>query len=265
MIVCGCDVGSRTAKVVLLGNGKILGSGIAQIVSRDRNEAAGRALKAALDQTGISQDEIAYSVGTGYGNVKIPFVKTHLPEMTCHASGANWVSPRVQTVIDIGGQDCKVMRVDEEGNVVDFTMNDKCASGTGQFLEDIAGVLHMKVEELGKVSEQSTERVKISNQCSVFALSEVISLVALKVPVPDIVAGIHGGIANRVLSMVHRLGLKEDLLLSGGVAGNPGLVREIESRLETKLFFSPEVDHRILGALGAAIHARRELEKNPES
>lgn len=253
-IVCGCDIGSRTGKILCLKDGQVLTSSIVP-VSRDPGETAERALKTALENTGIARGDIAYTIGTGYGKAHIPFAQEMISEIGCHGKGAHWVNPRVRTVIDIGGQDCKVILLNEQGEVENFAMNDKCAAGTGLFLENIAEVLGLQVEALGEISRQSTEEVKITNQCSVFALSEVISLVALKVTVPDIVAGIHSGVANRVISMVHRLGMMEEVMVSGGVSKNPGVVRAIGQKLGVKIP-SFEIDHQLFGALGAALYAQ---------
>lgn len=256
MITCGCDVGSRACKIVLLDDDKIVGSAIVP-ASDDSAESAERALKTVLEDSGIKKEDIAYTVGTGYGNPEIPFVQKNVAEMNCHAKGANFVNPKVRTLIDIGGMDCKVMKLNEKGSIENFAQNDKCASGTGLFLEDIAGVLETGVENLGDMSMQKTEDVKITNQCSVFALSEIISLVALKVTVPNIVAGIHAGVANRIVSMVHRVGLEDQFMLSGGVSKNAGVVGEIEEKLSIRLSVS-DVDHQLLGALGAAVLAQSE-------
>ncbi len=256
MLTCGCDVGSRACKIVLLDDHKIVGADTV-LLSDDSAETAELALKNVLERSGIKKEDIAYTVGTGYGKPDIPFAQKMRPDMNCHAMGANFLYPGVHTLIDIGGMDCKVMKVNEKGGVENFTQNDKCASGTGLFLEDIAGVLEMSVEDLGEISRQKTEDVKITNQCSVFALSEVISLVALKVTVPNIVAGIHAGVANRVVSMVHRVGLEEKFVLSGGVSKNAGVADQIEKKLSIRLSVS-DADHQLLGALGAAVFAQSE-------
>ena len=236
-----------------------MGSSIVKL-ERDADVTAEKALTQALESSGVSKSDIKYTIGTGYRNPAVPYSNKNISEITSHSKGANWVNPKVRTVIDIGGQDCRVMRVNATGDVDNFAMNDKCAAGTGLFLDNIAGVLELKVEDLGEVSKQSTKDVKVSDQCSVFALSEVISLVALKVSVPDIVAGIHSGVANRIVSMVHRIGLEDEFMLSGGVARNSGVVRAIEGKLNVKLVFS-DVSHQLFGALGAAVLAQKEIQQ----
>jgi predicted CoA-substrate-specific enzyme activase len=254
MITCGCDVGSRSCKIVILDDDKIIGSAIIP-ASDDSVETSEQALRAALKSSGIKKEDLACTVGTGFGKPDIPFAQNMVAEMSCHAKGAHFLNPKVRTLIDIGGMDCKVMKLNDKGTVENFAQNEKCASGTGLFLEDIAGVLEMKVEDMGETSKQKTDDIKITNQCSVFALSEVISLVALKITVPNIVAGIHAGVANRIVSMVHRVGLEEEFMLSGGVSKNSGVVSEIEEKLSIRLSVS-DVDHQLIGALGAAVLAR---------
>lgn len=255
MITCGCDVGSRACKVVILDGDKIIGTAIVP-VSEDSAESAERGLKAALENAGIKKEDIANTVGTGYGDIEVPFANKMLPDMTCHAKGAFTVNPKVRTVIEIGGIDSKAFTVTDTGAVDKFSRNEKCAAGTGLFLEQIAEVLELKVEDLGRVSLEQTEELKITNQCSVFVLSEVISLVALKKTVPNIVAGIHAGVANRIISMVVRLSPEGEYMLSGGLAKNAGVCKELEDRLEIKLADS-STDPQLLCALGAAVLAQQ--------
>jgi predicted CoA-substrate-specific enzyme activase len=255
MIVAGCDIGSRTGKVVLMHGGQVLGW---SIVPRrvDCAETAQEAMARVLAQVGLDMGDLSYIVGTGYGKARIPFAQEVATEIACQSAGAAWIEPAVRTVIDMGGQDCKVLRTDGRGMVSDFVMNDKCASGTGRFLEDIARVLEVDLEEMGPLSLESTEEVSISAQCSVFAKSEVVSLIAERVAVRDILAGIHEAVVRRLVTLVHRLGLEERVLLSGGVAKNAGLVGRVRERLKVELV-SPAVDPQVIGALGAALIAQR--------
>ena len=177
-----------------------------------------------------------------------------ITEITCHARGAYYVHPKTRTVIDIGGQDSKVIRLDEQGRNVDFQMNDKCAAGTGRFLEVMAHALEVKVEDLGRLSLSAPRSIKISSMCTVFAESEVVSLIADNQPKEVIIRGLHDSIADRVLGMVNRVGIEEEVTLTGGVAKNEGVVRALEERLRVKLFIPPEP--QIIGALGAALLAR---------
>jgi predicted CoA-substrate-specific enzyme activase len=177
-----------------------------------------------------------------------------ITEITCHARGAFFVHPKTRTVIDIGGQDSKVIRLDREGRNVDFQMNDKCAAGTGRFLEVMAHALEVKVEDLGKLSLSAPRTIKISSMCTVFAESEVVSLIAENQPKEVIVRGLHDSIADRIIGMVNRVGCEEDVTLTGGVAKNEGVVHSLEEKLGIRLFLPPEP--QVIGALGAALLAQ---------
>lgn len=255
MITAGCDVGSRFGKVIILKEGEILASSVvkAEIASED---TAQKALHAALEGLNMGQEEIDYIVGTGYGygRLKIPFARNMLSELRCIALGAYSINPRVRMVIDIGGQDAKVIKVSEKGGLRDFVLNDKCASGTGRFLEDIARVLEVKMEEMGTLALRSEDPTQINNQCSVFAKSEVVSRIAEKVAVVDIAAGISEAISSRVASMVHRLNAEEEAMICGGVAKNRRVVRDLEKKIGLQL--APYyLDPQLVCALGAALYA----------
>ena len=187
MIVGGCDVGSATGKAVVMKDGTIASYII--IPSTTKPEATARTvMDEAIEKAGLSSiEDLDYIVGTGYGRLKVPFATTNISEITCHARGAHWMCPTVRTVVDIGGQDCKVMSVSAEGKVVEFTMNDKCAAGTGRFFEAMARVLDCGLDGLSRLSLQGKNPAKISSQCSVFAESEVITLVNEGVDLADIV------------------------------------------------------------------------------
>ena len=263
MIVAGCDVGSRTGKVVLMEGRRVLAW---YVVPRSVNfaETAQQAFEGALARAGVRAEDVGYVVGTGYGVARIPFANEPATEIACQAAGAAWVEPGIRTVIDMGGQDCKVLRTDGRGLVSDFVVNDKCASGTGRFLEDIARILEVGLEEMGPLSLEATAPVSISAQCSVFAKSEVVSLIAERVTVRDILAGIHEAVVRRLVTLVHRLGLEEPVLFSGGVAKNAGLVRRVKERLGIDLV-SSSIDPQAIGALGAALLAQRAGTRAPKS
>ncbi|MFW9823286.1 MAG: acyl-CoA dehydratase activase [Candidatus Thorarchaeota archaeon] len=258
MIVAGCDVGSLTGKAVILENSEILSYSIVPTTPKPERTARD-AMDAALYKVNLSLEKIDYIVGTGYGRVKIPFANSELSELSCHGKGAHSLIPSIRTIIDVGGQDCKVIKVDKNGKILDFAMNDKCAAGTGRFLEVMGRTLELKLEELGPISLKSKNQAKITAQCSVFAETEVVSLMADGVEVSDIVAGIHDAIASRIMSLVYRVGLEEDLTITGGVAKNVGVVTYLEKRLGVK---SKElaVDPQLIGALGAALTAKEKLE-----
>jgi len=253
MIFAGIDIGSITTETVILRDHDILTSVIMPTGANSR-KAAERSLSAALEKAGILQEDVTAIVTTGYGRASFPRATKMITEITCHARGAYFVHPRTRTVIDIGGQDSKVIRLDARGRNADFQMNDKCAAGTGRFLEVMAHALEVKVEDLGRLSLIAPQGIKISSMCTVFAESEVVSLIADNQPKEVIIRGLHDSIADRVLGMVNRVGIEEEVTLTGGVAKNEGVVRALEDRLGVKMFVPPEP--QIIGALGAALLAR---------
>ena len=258
MIVGGCDVGSATGKAVVMKDGTIVSYVI--IPSTTKPEVTARkAMDEAIEKAGLSSlEDLQYIVGTGYGRLKVPFANENVSEITCHARGAHWLAPTVRTVVDIGGQDCKVMSIDGQGKVNEFTMNDKCAAGTGKFFEAMARALDCGLEGLSSLSLQSNDPATITSQCSVFAESEVITLVNEGIDVIDIAAGIHESIAGRLNSMVRRVGLIEDVALTGGCAKNEGLVKALEKKLGVSVKKLPQ-DPQIAGAIGAALIAKEKV------
>lgn len=253
MIVAGIDIGSITAETVILQDNQMLSSSIVPTGANSRT-AAERSLTAALKQASLRQEDLAAIVTTGYGRASFPSATKMITEITCHARGAFFVYPETRTVIDIGGQDSKVIRLDKQGRNVDFQMNDKCAAGTGRFLEVMARALEVKLEDLGRLSRSAQRTIKISSMCTVFAESEVVSLIADNQPQEVIIRGLHDAIADRILGMVRRVGVEEKVTLTGGVAKNEGVVLALEERLGVKVFVPPEP--QIIGALGAALLAR---------
>jgi len=253
MIAAGIDIGSITAEAVLLQGSQILAFAILPTGANSRI-AAERALNAALDQAYLPREAVTRIVATGYGRASFPQADQKITEITCHARGAFFIHPRTRTVIDIGGQDSKVIRLDEKGRNLDFQMNDKCAAGTGRFLEVMANALEVKLEDLGRLSFAASQTIKISSTCTVFAESEVVSLIAAGQPAEVIIRGLHDAVADRVLGLVQRVGFEEEVALTGGVAKNKGVARALEERLRVKLFIPPEP--QIVGALGAALFAQ---------
>ena len=219
---------------------------------------ANKVMEEALAKAELSFDQITYVVATGYGRISVPFADKEITEISCHARGVNALFPSAQTIIDIGGQDSKGMKL-AKGRVVDFVMNDKCAAGTGRFLEVIAEALGIRLDELGEISLRSQKPVSISNTCTVFAEQEVVSRLTEGVPIEDIVAGIHDGIAARVSSMVQRIKVHRDVVITGGGAKNVGLVRALERRLGHPVLVPAEP--LLTGALGAALLGRELAEK----
>ena len=197
-------------------------------------------------------------MATGYGRIAIDYADSQVTEISCYARGINQLHPEVRTIIDIGGQDSKAISVDKEGRVVDFLMNDKCAAGTGRFLEVMAKALELEIGDLGDISLRATELHQVSSTCTVFAESEVVTLVAEGVNREDIVAGLHAAIAKRIVSMVKRVGLSPPVAMAGGVAKNMGVVKAIEEEIGEPLVVPREP--QIVGALGAAILAMEDMQ-----
>ncbi len=259
MIVAGCDVGSTTGKVVLMEDDRLLASAI--VPTRPLcDQTATDAFEAALRDSGVKQEDIAVIVGTGYGRLNIPFAQRNVTEISCHGLGAFWADPEIRTIIDIGGQDCKMIRIDENGGVVEFAMNDKGAAGTGRFLEETARGLGVGVGDLGPLSLKAQKEIKLSSYCSVFAETEVTNLLADGIAIEEIASGINHAIALRLAALVKRVGVQEKVVVSGGVSKNAGVVKGIEERLGVSLT-SIKVDPQLLGAIGAALFARKTAER----
>jgi predicted CoA-substrate-specific enzyme activase len=242
-----------------MDEGKIISSSV--ILSKaNPAESADEVMNTALTQAGLTLDDIHYSVGTGYGKEQISFVKRMESEISCHAKGAWWDTPSVRTVIDIGGQDAKAIRIDDTGKVIRYAYNDKCASGTGRFLEVMADALEVEIEEMGAIGKQAKEKVTISNQCVIFAETEVISLINEGKEVSNIVNGLHHAMANRVASLARSIGVEQDVVMTGGVAKNNGMFDALVKGLTFPVKALDHVDPQINGALGAALFAEEFLQ-----
>jgi (R)-2-hydroxyacyl-CoA dehydratese activating ATPase len=254
MFVAGIDIGSLTAKAVILDDGgHVVGQAIT-LTGAFSQKAGENAFEMALAKAEIGASDIKYILATGYGRKNIPFANAEMTEISCHARGAHRLFPEVRTIIDIGGQDSKVIAVNENGLPTNFIMNDKCAAGCGRFLEVMARALETELDKMGELSLLSRKAVQISSMCTVFAESEVVSAVANKVERNDIISGIHHAIAKRVTIMIDHVGLSERVMMSGGVAKNIGVVRALETQLGTRIFVPEEP--QMVGALGAALMAR---------
>jgi predicted CoA-substrate-specific enzyme activase len=213
-----------------------------------------------MKQAGLSSlKDMEYVVGTGYGRLKVPFADENISEITCHGRGAHWLCPSIRTVVDIGGQDCKVISLSDKGKVLEFVMNDRCAAGTGRFFEAMARALHCGLEGISNLDNQGKEAAAITSQCSVFAESEVVTLINEGTDLKDIIAGINNSVAARLTSMVRRVGLVEGLALTGGCSKNDGLARSLEGKLGITVTRLP-VDPQIAGAIGAAVIAREKAQ-----
>ena len=255
MIFAGLDIGSVSTKVAFIDKDKkILCREIVRTGSSSKKAAEG-CMQAALDKAGLAFEDITNLIATGYGRKIVPFKSDEISEITCHAKGAHFLFPDTKTVIDIGGQDSKAIRLDERGEAIDFNMNDKCAAGTGRFLEEMAKALDTTVEDLGKLSLASKKSLVISSMCTVFAESEVVSLLAENEERQDIAKALHNAIADRVLSLAHKVRVINAVTITGGVAKNIGVVEAIKSKLPNITIHIPE-ESQIAGALGAALVAR---------
>jgi predicted CoA-substrate-specific enzyme activase len=259
MIVGGLDIGSATGKAVVLKDGNVVGTSIL-ISTANPGKTADLAMNEAIRAAGLSSiDHLDNIVCTGYGRLNIPFAEENLSEISCHAKGAHWMVPSIRTVVDIGGQDCKVISVSEKGTVLDFKMNDRCAAGTGRFFEGMARALCCGLEGISALDNQGEEPCTISNQCSVFAESEVVTLVNEGIDLRNIIAGINLSVASRLTSMARRVGVVNDVTLTGGCSKNEGLAQALARKLDIEIKKLPQ-DPQIAGALGAAIFAAEKLE-----
>jgi (R)-2-hydroxyacyl-CoA dehydratese activating ATPase len=244
----GIDIGSTMTKVVILG--ETVKASLIGPTGPEHRRLAHRVMEEALDQAALKFDQLSYVVATGYGRINVPFADKQVTEITCHAKGLHSLLPTAKTIVDIGGQDSKGIKI-KEGKVVSFVMNDKCAAGTGRFLEVIADALGVPLEEIGRLSLTAQKAAVISNTCTVFAEQEVISQLAGGESVANLVAGIHEAIATRVYSMVNKLKIEPDVAITGGGAKNIGLVKALEAKFGSPVLVPPEP--LLTGAIGAAL------------
>lgn len=253
--VAGIDSGSTSTDVVILDqNGKIKSTMIIP-TGGGAMMSAEKSLAAAVEKAGIQEEDIVRIVTTGYGRAYIDNGDDSITEITCHAKGAHYLNPNVRTIIDIGGQDIKAISIDEHGAVTNFLMNDKCAAGTGRFLEMMARTLGLSLEEMSTKGLEWKENIVISSMCTVFAESEVVSLVAQNKNVADIIHGLNVSVASKVGALAARLGKKNpgEYMMTGGVAKNQGIINALEEKLGAKLYICDEA--QLCGALGAALFA----------
>ncbi len=256
-LFAGCDIGSTTGKVVVLDDTGIVAS---SIVPRDVDpeETAKKALAEVIKSIdGIkSFKDFACLVGTGYGRAEIPFASENVSEISCHALGAFESDPGIKTIVDIGGQDIKGIAVNDDGSVLEFAMNDKCAAGTGRFYEAMSRIFNLDLQGFSELSLKSKKAVAVTAQCSVFAETEVVSLLARKASPADVAAGIQCAVGKRCFTLLKRVGIRDKVTVTGGCAKNRGLVRELKNILGTEIV-SLSKDPQLMGALGAAVFARR--------
>ena len=266
-VTVGGDVGSVSSQAVLLADGKLL-SFCSTRTGSSSPDSALRAFKGASEPLGLTLDDVAYSVGTGYGRVNVPFADRTITEIACHARGANAMAgPSVRTILDMGGQDCKVIRCDERGKVLNFIMNDKCAAGTGRGMEVIADVLSVPIEDIGRRSfEIDDEPPPVSNVCTVFAKSEATSLLRAGWSVNRVLAAYCAAMAQRVAGLIERMQVEREFFITGGIGKNIGVTRRIERLIGVEAIKLPAgsaYDPQIAGALGAAFFAHS-LQKKAE-
>lgn len=250
----GIDVGSRSTKVVILSPQEEVSYRIADTRGGNQQEVVTCMINELLAELGIQSDELHWIVTTGYGRNALTLGQESLTEVTCHAIGALWFFPEARSVIDIGGQDSKVIKLDTKGRVTNFAMNDKCSAGTGRFLEVMASIIGVSLEEMGELALVAESEVQISSVCTVFAESEVISHLHSGTPRTAIIAGLCRSIANKIWGLAGPLQIEEPLVMTGGVAKNRGVVRMVEGRVKGKVLVPPEP--QIVGALGAALVAQ---------
>ena len=252
MIYAGIDIGSITAKAALIKDSRLLGTHVI-MTGYDPINAGIKVFDTLLKQIKISKNQISTIISTGYGRANVNFADKALTEIICHGTGAHFMNPKIRGIIDVGGQDSKAIFLDKKGQVENFAMNDKCAAGTGRFLEVMARALEVDLEQLGDVSLAADKPSKISSICTVFAESEVISMIAGQEKRENIIAGIHEAAAARVAILANKIGIKEPVMMTGGVAKNKGMVKALENRLGFKLIVGESAQEN--GAIGAAVMA----------
>lgn len=257
MYVMGIDSGSTSTNAVIMDQDRKIKAFSVVRTGAKSGVSADRALNDVLEKAGLTREDISWIVSTGYGRVSIEFADENVTEISCHGKGAHYFNPKIRTILDIGGQDSKAIRLNETGEVKDFVMNDKCAAGTGRFLEMIARTLEVSLDELGAIALTSQEKIEITSMCSVFAESEVISLIANNKEKADIADGVCHAIANKASGLLRRVGMEPEFMMTGGVAKNPGVVRAVEEKIGSKLYICEEPE--IVGAAGAAVYALEKM------
>ena len=263
VISCGIDIGSVSSQAVIMVDGKLYAYSNMRTGSNSPDSAR-RALDQALDTTEMSEGDIHYIVGTGYGRANVPMAQRNITEIACHALGANFIyGPSIRTVLDIGGQDVKAIRCDEKGKVINFMMNDKCAAGTGRGMEVMAELLNVPIVEIGARSFQvDKEPEPVSSTCVVYAKSEALSLLRQGWSVEKVLAAYSRAMATRIVELVEKLGIEKEFAITGGQAKNIGTVKRIEKLLGLETMKPGELDPQIAGAMGAALFARAIVEKS---
>lgn len=246
-------MGSTQTKAIILSQERTIVGRALINTGANVSMAAERAFRQAVAAAGIEPENVAYVVGTGYGRYKVNFGNAQITEISCHARGANLLFPKTRTVIDMGGQDAKGIRVGEQGDVKDFVMNDKCAAGTGRFLSNAAETVGLGLDKIGPISLEAKKPVRLSTVCAVFVESDIMSYLAEGKTVPDILGGVHSAIAARTVALVRRVGIEPEVAFTGGVSRNIGMVKALEEKLGHPVNVCD--DSHYIGAIGAAIFA----------
>jgi benzoyl-CoA reductase subunit D len=255
-ITAGIDAGAKNTKVVILNDGQVIGRGEA-LTGFDQEIAVEKALDNALSDAGLAKDQLARIVSTGAGRKNVPPAHADVTEVTADARGAIHLMPSARTVVDVGAEEGRGISINEKGSVVDFAINEKCAAGAGALTEAMARALEIKLEDIGRISLDSTQSIDMNAQCIVFAESELVTLVHANTPVADIARSVHDAISSRITSMVRRVGLQPDIILIGGVGNNVGFKKSLEEDLGMSVNV-PELPEYVT-ALGAAIVAQEQV------
>ena len=258
MYVLGIDIGSAACKAVILRDNKEIAAKKVVPIGTGTTGPE-EVFDLALKEAGIDKEDLTLCLATGYGRFTFPFAKAQKSEIGCHAKGIHHLFPQARTIIDIGGQDVKVIKLNPKGGIINFVMNDKCAAGTGRFLDNMSKVLNIPLDKMGPLSLEADGIIEISSTCTVFAESEVISQLSKKIKIENLIAGIHQSVAKRSAALMHRNGIVPEIAMSGGVTRNPGLVKALEDEIGQKILVHE--DSQFAGALGAALFALEEADK----
>ena len=251
MYVLGIDVGSASSKAVVFKDGAFYAGTVVQ--AGTGTSGPDRVLKDILASTGLTMNDIKRTIATGYGRFSLDFADKQISEISCHAKGVHYVFPKARTILDIGGQDVKAIAIDNKGTVQNFYMNDKCAAGTGRFIEVMAHILELDINDMGDWDAKSQNPASVSSTCTVFAESEVISLLSQKKKKEDIIRGVHNSVVSRAMGLLMRTSMQEDFVMTGGVAYNSGVVRALEREIGHPVYVSDK--SQLMGAIGAALYA----------
>ena len=261
MYTLGIDIGSSSSKAVIMKDGKeVVSSAVIHVGAE--TSGPDRVMGEVFKNIDLTPEDIRFTVATGYGRFSVEKADKQISEISCHAKGIYFLHPEARTIIDIGGQDAKAIRLDAKGNIGQFVMNDKCAAGTGRFVDVMSRVLEIPLSEMGNVHFKATEWAFVSSTCTVFAESEVISLLSQGVSRENIVAGVHQSVASKACSLVYRVGVNDDIVMCGGVAQNPGAVDAIRKQLNKPVIVAQ--NPQVTGALGAALFAYENVKWLPE-